>query len=76
LFIPSAEALTGLTGAFHQSDRCRPYWVLARVNILVYFLVFRFATISSLVLFGAREVGFLDLGFPAHDWFDRYSVPT
>jgi hypothetical protein len=33
-------------------------------------LVSRLAAISGLVLFGAREVGFLDLGFPGLDRSD------
>jgi hypothetical protein len=55
---PECLDLTSLTGA-------SPCWVLARVNILVCSLVPRFADVSSLGLFGAREVRFLDLGFPA-----------
>jgi hypothetical protein len=33
LFIPRSQGHTGLTGASHQSERCNPCWVIARVNI-------------------------------------------
>jgi hypothetical protein len=62
-------ASTGLTGA-------APCWVLARVNVLLCSLVSRLAAISGLVLFGAREVGFLDLGFSGLDQSDWCAIPT
>jgi hypothetical protein len=60
---------TGLTGA-------ALYWVLARVNVLVCSLVYRLTVVSGLMLFGAREVGFSDLGFPGLDWSDRCAIPA
>jgi hypothetical protein len=50
-----------------EQIRAAPYWVLNRVNILVCSLVSRLAAVSSLVLFGARELCLLDLGFPRLD---------
>jgi hypothetical protein len=44
--------------------------------VLVYSLVSRLAVVSSLVLFGAREVGFLDLGFPGLDQCNWCAVPA
>jgi hypothetical protein len=35
LFISTRSGHTGLTGAFHRSDRCRPLLGFARVNVLV-----------------------------------------
>ena len=43
----------------------------ARVNVLVSSLLSRVAVVSSLVSFGAREVGFLELGFPGLDQLER-----
>jgi hypothetical protein len=55
---------TGLTGV----DPCS---VSAKVNVPMGFPVSRFAIVSCLVCFEAREVSFLDLGFPGLDWSDR-----
>jgi hypothetical protein len=62
---PESPGLDRSGGAFHLSGRCQPPVGFARVNVLVSFLVFRLAVVSSLVQFGARKVGFLYLGFPA-----------
>jgi hypothetical protein len=64
LLIPSAQVLTGLTGA-------DPWLGFSWVNVLVSSLVSEFAAISSFECFGAREVGHLDLGFPSLDRSDR-----
>jgi hypothetical protein len=53
LFIPRSPGHIGLTGASHQSNRCNPCWVFARVNVWVSSLLFHVAPISSLGLFGA-----------------------
>jgi hypothetical protein len=67
----------GLTGRPMPSTRltsASPYCFLARVNVLVCSLVSRFAVVSSLVLLGAWETCFLDLGFPGLDRSDRCVV--
>jgi hypothetical protein len=53
LFIPSAQALAGLTSAPTGLTGAAPCRVLAWVNVLVCSLVSRLAAISGLVLFGA-----------------------
>jgi hypothetical protein len=64
LFIPSCPGLTGLIGA-------EPLRVLFRVNILVCSLLSCVSAVSGLESFGAREVGFLELGFPGSNWSDQ-----
>jgi hypothetical protein len=56
--------LTGLTDV-------DPWLGFAQVNILVSSLVSCVAAVSSLESFGARQVGFLELGFPGSDRSDR-----
>jgi hypothetical protein len=53
LFIPTNSGHTGLTGASHRSDRCRPLLGFSRVNIWVSSLLSRGATVSILGRFGA-----------------------
>jgi hypothetical protein len=53
LFIPMNSSHTGLTGASHWSDRCRPLLGLAQVNIWVSSLLSRVAAVSSLGQFDA-----------------------
>jgi hypothetical protein len=38
----------------HQSDRCNPWWVFARVNVWVSLLLSCVGAVSSLGLFGGR----------------------
>jgi hypothetical protein len=54
LFILMSSGHTGLTGASHRSDRCRPVLGFARVNAWVSSLLSRVATVSSLGRFEAR----------------------
>jgi hypothetical protein len=54
LFIPTSSGHTGLTGASHRSDWCRPLLGFARVNVWVSSLLSRVAAVSSLGHFGAR----------------------
>jgi hypothetical protein len=54
LFIPTSSGHTGLIGAFHRSDRCRPLLGFARVNVWVSSLLSRVAAVSSLGRFEAR----------------------
>jgi hypothetical protein len=53
LFIPTSSGHTGLTGASHGSDRCRPLLCFALVNVSVSSLLSSVTTVSSLGLFGA-----------------------
>jgi hypothetical protein len=76
LFIPSAQVLTGLTGVVHRSDRCDPYWVLTRVNVLVSWFFSGLALVSSLVLVGAWCCEFLNLGFSSKGRPDRCAIPV
>jgi hypothetical protein len=54
LFIPTSSGYTGLTGASHRYDRCKPLLGFSRVNIWVSSLLSRVAVVSSLGHFGAR----------------------
>jgi hypothetical protein len=54
LFIPTSSGHTGLTGASHRSDRCRPLLGFARVIIWVCSLLSCVAVVSSLGLFAAQ----------------------
>jgi hypothetical protein len=65
LFIPSCPGYTGLTGALDWSDRCNPWWVLARVNIWVCSLLSYVAAVSSLGQFGGRLAYLVIWGFLA-----------
>jgi hypothetical protein len=51
---PESSRHAGLTGASHQSDRCKLLLSFARVNVWVSSLLSRIAVISSLGQFGAR----------------------
>jgi hypothetical protein len=54
LFILTSSGHTGLTGASHQSDRCKLLLGFSQVNVWVSSLLSRVATVLSLGLFGAR----------------------
>jgi hypothetical protein len=71
LFIPSSPGYTGLTDALDQSDRCEPWWVFARVNVLVCSLFSCGAAVSSLGQFGGRLACLLPWGLSGCDRFDR-----
>jgi hypothetical protein len=60
-----SPAGTGLTGGAHRSDRCKPWWVFARVNIWVSLLVCCVGAISSLGLFGGLLACLVIWGFLA-----------
>jgi hypothetical protein len=51
---PESSGHTGLTGASHQSDRCRLLLSLSRVNVWVSSLLSCVAVVSSLGQFGSR----------------------
>jgi hypothetical protein len=76
LFIPSCLVYTGLTGALDRSDRCEPWWVFARVHILVCSLLSRGAAISSLGEFGGRLACLVPWGLSGCDWSDRCVSPV
>jgi hypothetical protein len=65
LFIPSCPGYTGLTGALDRSDRCKPWWVFARVNVWVCLLLSCVGAISSLGQFGVRFTCLVIWGFLA-----------
>jgi hypothetical protein len=65
LFIPSCPGYTGLTGALDRSDRCNPWWVFARVNVWVSFLLSCVGAVSSLGQFGGRLACLVIWGFLA-----------
>jgi hypothetical protein len=65
LFFPRSPGHTGLTGASHQSDRCRPSLGFARENIWVSYLSSRVVAVSSLGQFGARWAWLVFWGFLA-----------
>jgi hypothetical protein len=54
LFILTSSGHIGLTGASRRSDRCKPLFGFARVNIWVSSLLSRVVVVSSLGHFGAR----------------------
>jgi hypothetical protein len=84
LFIPTSSGHTGLTGASHRSDRCKPLLGFSQVNVWLSSLLSRVSTVSSLGLFGARWACLVFWGFLAWtgltgvlhlpDWCKGYSV--
>jgi hypothetical protein len=76
LFIPSCPGYTGLTGALDRFDRCEPWWVFARVNVLVCSLLSRVAAVSSLGPFGGRLVCLVPWGLSGCDRSDRCVSPV
>jgi hypothetical protein len=76
LFIPSCPGYTGLTGALDRSDRCEPWWVFARVNVLVCSLLSRVAVVSSSGPFGGRLSCLVPWGLSGCDRSDRCVSPV
>jgi hypothetical protein len=71
---PKHPGLTGQTGAHHRSDWCKSLLGFSSGEVLVCSLVSKLLVVSSLELFGAREVCFLDLEFSGLDWSNRCVV--
>jgi hypothetical protein len=71
LFIPRCPGYTGLTGALDRSDRCNPWWDIARVNVWVCSLLFCVAVVSSLAQFGGRLTCLVLWGLSGYDRSDR-----
>jgi hypothetical protein len=65
LFIRRSPGHTGLTGASHRSNQCKPCWFFARVNVWVCSLLSCVAAVSSLGRFGARLACLVFWGFLA-----------
>jgi hypothetical protein len=76
LFIPSCPGYTGLTGALDRSYRCEPWWVFARVNVLMCSLLSRVAAVSSLGQFGGRLASLVCWGLSRCDRSDRCVSPV
>jgi hypothetical protein len=76
LFISSCPGYTGLTSALDRSDRCKPWWDFAWVNVSVCLLLSCVGAVSSLGRFGGRLACLAIWGLLGLDRSDWCVAPT